>query len=356
MSAGDRGGTQELIALLKDSKVPVITICNDRQSQKVRSLANHCYDLRVSRPTSQQIARRMMQIAAKEGVPVEEGAAYAIAETTGGDVRQSIHALQMQLALGAKAGVSAAQAKERVHLISKDSVLRLTPSDACRQILSESKTRSLAERMDAFFVDYSLTPLMIAQHYVASINQNRRPDFGDKSEALANAAEALSDAELVTSMLRGENQNWSLLPTSALLHCRVGSFCGGGIGFAGFPEWLGKNSSRGKRTRLSNELGARLAHQAKRTGSGDLVMDVAEVLRRRLLKPMLPGGDGAAAVVEDLEALGLTRDDLFETLKDLQWSTVPKEKDPYEQLSTKVKSAFTRAYNKKHKVSKQKKS
>ena len=45
-----------ILKVIKTSKIPIICICNDRQSQKIRSLANHCYDLRVKRPTKQQIA------------------------------------------------------------------------------------------------------------------------------------------------------------------------------------------------------------------------------------------------------------------------------------------------------------
>ena len=51
----DRGGMQELIQLIKKSHIPVICICNDRQSQKIRSLANHCFDLRFQRPRVEQI-------------------------------------------------------------------------------------------------------------------------------------------------------------------------------------------------------------------------------------------------------------------------------------------------------------
>ena len=46
MSGGDRGGTQQLIAMIKKTKIPIICICNDRQSPKVRSLVNHCIDIR----------------------------------------------------------------------------------------------------------------------------------------------------------------------------------------------------------------------------------------------------------------------------------------------------------------------
>ena len=49
MSSGDRGGLAELILLLKKTRVPIICICNDRSSPKVRSLANYCLDLHLRR-------------------------------------------------------------------------------------------------------------------------------------------------------------------------------------------------------------------------------------------------------------------------------------------------------------------
>ena len=45
----------ELIQMIKRTKVPIICICNDRQSMKVRSLANYCFDLRFQRPRVEQI-------------------------------------------------------------------------------------------------------------------------------------------------------------------------------------------------------------------------------------------------------------------------------------------------------------
>lgn len=49
MSAGDRGGMAELILLIKKTQLPIVCICNDRNSPKVRSLANYCLDLRFRR-------------------------------------------------------------------------------------------------------------------------------------------------------------------------------------------------------------------------------------------------------------------------------------------------------------------
>ena len=46
VGAGDRGGIAALIKIIKDTRTPIICICNDRQSQKLQALANHCYDLK----------------------------------------------------------------------------------------------------------------------------------------------------------------------------------------------------------------------------------------------------------------------------------------------------------------------
>lgn len=51
----DRGGIQELIQLIKTTRVPVICMCNDRNHPKIRSLVNYCFDLRFSRPRVEQI-------------------------------------------------------------------------------------------------------------------------------------------------------------------------------------------------------------------------------------------------------------------------------------------------------------
>ena len=55
MSAGDRGGIADLIASIKISKIPIICICNDRYSQKLKSLVNYCMLLSFRKPTKQQV-------------------------------------------------------------------------------------------------------------------------------------------------------------------------------------------------------------------------------------------------------------------------------------------------------------
>ena len=70
MGGSDRGGIVELTKIIKSSSVPIICICNDRQSPKIRGLANNCYDLRVRRPTKTVIGQRLVAIAKREGLEV----------------------------------------------------------------------------------------------------------------------------------------------------------------------------------------------------------------------------------------------------------------------------------------------
>jgi replication factor C subunit 1 len=70
MGGGDRGGLAELIQMIKNSRVPVICICNDRQSQKMKSLLPYCFDLRFKRPQKGQIAKAAIKIAEMEGMSV----------------------------------------------------------------------------------------------------------------------------------------------------------------------------------------------------------------------------------------------------------------------------------------------
>nr|CAD7588840.1 unnamed protein product [Timema genevievae] len=56
----DRGGMQELIQLIKNSRIPIICMCNDRHHPKIRSLVNYCFDLGFSKPRLEQIRVRLV--------------------------------------------------------------------------------------------------------------------------------------------------------------------------------------------------------------------------------------------------------------------------------------------------------
>ena len=91
----DRGGVAELIALIKESHIPIICMCNDRNHPKMRSIVNYCYDLRFAKPRIEQIRAAMMSVSFKEGLKFAPGALDEIIAGTGYDVRQTLNHLAM---------------------------------------------------------------------------------------------------------------------------------------------------------------------------------------------------------------------------------------------------------------------
>lgn len=96
MSSGDRGGIQALIEHIKTTKIPIICVANDRSSPKLKSLANHCYDLRFSKPPKQAIAKRFLAICSNEGFSTDFNTLELICESLGNDLRQILGFLEMK--------------------------------------------------------------------------------------------------------------------------------------------------------------------------------------------------------------------------------------------------------------------
>lgn len=73
-------------------------------------------------------------------------------------------------------------------------------------------------------------------------------------------------------------------------------------------------------------------------------LDYITILRDSILKPLIDeGSDGVQKSLNFMNHYHLVKDDV-ESLNDL--STWPGHKDPMSNIPAKVKSAFTRAYNK----------
>ena len=81
--------------IIKKTKIPIICIANDRQSQKLKSLVNYCYDLKFTKPDKRQISHRMLKICENEGLNCEMNALEYICESCGNDIRQCLNFIEM---------------------------------------------------------------------------------------------------------------------------------------------------------------------------------------------------------------------------------------------------------------------
>ena len=117
--------------MIRTTRVPIICICNDRQSLKIRSLANNCFDLRFQRPKVDQIKGAMMSVCFKEGLTIEPQALKEMIMASGHDVRQVMHNLSLWSASSKKMDSdsvhkAAMSAKKNSKMVSDFSSLSLS--------------------------------------------------------------------------------------------------------------------------------------------------------------------------------------------------------------------------------------
>jgi len=344
----DRGGVGELIQLMKGSRIPIVCMCNDRNHQKIRNLANHCFDLRFNKPRVEQIKAAMMSVCFKEKIKIAPDALTDLIVGCNQDIRQVLHQLSMLKAKSAgveSEKLTAADIKSETERSQKTSI-KMGPWDVCRKVFSASdhKSMSLMDKSDLFFHDYSLGPLFVQENYLNAVPSVGENDKKKHMLLLSKASDSLCDGDLVEATLRSRN-SWNLLPTQAMFASVIpGEFLSGYMkGQIQFPSWLGKYSKQNKMDRLLQEvqihtrLSANLSKQA-------LNRDFVQPLRDAIIRPLAAeGADGVSASVQVMEEYALLREDLDNILELAQWPDAP---DPMRAVESKVKAAFTRAYNK----------
>ncbi|XP_052902347.1 replication factor C subunit 1 [Anopheles moucheti] len=338
----DRGGMQELIALIKDSHIPIICMCNDRNHPKIRSLVNYCFDLRFSRPRVEQIKGAMMSVCFKEQMKLSPGVLEEIIAGTGGDVRQTLNHLALYSAgKSMAASLSVDAAKKAANTAKKD--IKIGAWDVIRKVFSaeDHKSMTLNDKADLFFHDYNIAPLFVQENYLKVQPKAPRTEWLDR---IAMTADSLSRGDMVERRIRS-NMAWTLLPVQAMFSSVMpGEFMEGHFtGQINFPGWLGKNSKSTKRKRLAQEIHdhTRVATSGSRLA---IRLDYAPHLLRSIVQPLqMRGSEGVHDSLEMIKEYRLLREDI-DSLVEL--STWPKRKSLFDAVDGKVKAALTRAYNK----------
>ena len=98
-----------------------------------------------------------------------------------------------------------------------------------------------------------------------------------------------------------------------------------------FPSWLGKHSKRLKHRRMLTTL-----RHGGRFGTDTNLLDSLSLLRARLFR-----GTAAPLIVDELVSLGMTRDDMLETLVETAFPDEPVT------LDSKLKGSITREWKKR---------
>lgn len=359
MSGGDRGGVADLIKTIKDSKVPIVCICNDKYSPKLKSLRNHCLELEFRKPTAQQISKRMLDIAAKEGLKMNQATMEALVHSANsGDIRMVLGNLQMirlsttELTYDQARAGGAAAAKDP----------EMSPFEAARRLLDFEACSSLSmtDQLELVFQDSDLVPLLVQENYL-----NHRPRIAatelHRMAVLSKASEGFSAGDVATRSVR-QYQNWSLMPFAAAMGTvNPATYVRGsreifGLypteqNFPRFTAWLGNFSSHRKQKRLLGEIHTRMLSsghiECDRTA---LRLSYLPVLRHALVKPLMEKAkEGIPEVLGMMNDYCLSRED-FDTVMDITKfkSHYPWAADRYKDVETATKTAFTKGFNAQH--------
>ena len=332
-SAQDRGGVGELADLIRKSNCPIICIAN-QLPPKLAPLQKACLVVKCSRPVKSTIATALLGLCKKEGVTISKAELETLCETGGNDIRSIVNQLQCggvntpphpplsgSIDIASSGGNAISQ---------KDATLRLDLFSATQKLMSNKRV-SLHEADDFVYVDYGMVPLMVQEAYLAA---SRSLD-----EAVS-ASEQISLGDLMSTR-QWKTQDWSLLPH--VVHSTVATSrkVSGPCPFQIFPQLLGKNSKKMKHRRWMEDVA-----RVRGRSASSMRLDEAESIRTILLCPLasLKGEKGdlpaIQQLIERLDVIRMSRDQLLENVSETVFGDI--------DVPTKVKTMFTREYNKRH--------
>lgn len=353
MSAGDRGGVGALAAVCKKSQIPMILICNDRKLPKMKPFDGCTYELPFRRPTTEQIRARIMTISFREGLKIPTNVIDALVEGSKADIRQVVNMvstakLDQEVQ---EQNMDFDRGKQMSKAWEKNVILR--PWDIVSKILgggmfAASSKSTLNDKSELYFNDHEFSYLMLQENYLGT-NPTRASTYSGQEKALKSlelveeAANSISEGDLIDRMIHGTQQQWSLMPAHAMSSfVRPASFVAGSL--AGhqtrFTQWLGKNSSLGKAMRQVKEIQGhmRLRSSADRH---EVRQQYMPALWAQLVQKLAEEGkDSVPEIIDLMDSYFLTKDD-WDAIAELGVGPMDFEKL---SIDSQSKSAFTRMY------------
>lgn len=339
----DKGGISALIEIIKKTKVPIICICNDIQNQKLRSMLNHCYELKFSKPDKRQVVKRLQDICNKEGMSITPEALENLCESTGNDIRQCLNFLDMRSRM--HKNINTNEFKSNYHKFCKDEDLMLNPFDSCKRMLTKADFRKLRhrEKMDLFFIDFDLIPSLIHENYLSCYGNNR--SVFDLRRMVASS-ENISLGDIIDRKIRTDSE-WTLLPNRGICSAVAPAvYSSNFVPFTKFPELFGKISKIRKVQRQLKEFKAVFPNHSLRT----IKDEITPIIFSKVVNYLIDlGKEGVDKVIDVISTFKMSIILFKENLFDLQTNDTMIKK--YEKLHATIKSLLTRKLNEEFKTS-----
>ena len=223
-SGSDYGFIATLTECIRDTKIPIICICDNRYDQSIKPILNYCFDIKMTKPSYQEIYRLIYNIVVTEKIKIKESEIKELYEQSNGDIRFMINTLQF----GSRKG--------------KKNIQSTNIFETTGKILSIEE--SLDSKYEIYWLSNDLHPLMIQENYIN--NTLGVLDQYKKMQNIAYSADALSDSDLFQTEVN--MTNWEFEPHVALSVINAASKCNKKT-MIKFPQFLGRTSTINKNKR-----------------------------------------------------------------------------------------------------------
>ena len=223
-SYADYGFMSGLIECIKETKIPIICICDNRYDQSLKPILNYCFDIKMSKPSYQDVYALIYKIVMSEKIKIKESEIKDLYEESNGDIRFVLNALQF--------------GQRRC----KKNIESTNIFETTGKMLSIDET--IDSKYDTYWLSNNLHPLMIQENYIN--NTFGIMDQTRKIENLAYSADALSDADLFETQVN--MTYWEFEPHVALSTINAASKCNKKT-MIKFPQFLGRTAAMHKNRR-----------------------------------------------------------------------------------------------------------
>jgi replication factor C subunit 1 len=229
-SSADYGFISSLVECIKDTKIPIICICDNRYDQSLKPILNYCFDIKMTKPTYQDVYTLIYKVVASEKIKIKESEIKDLYEQSNGDIRFILNTLQF------------GQRKCKKNIESTNIF------ETTGKMLSIDET--IDSKYDTYWLSNDLHPLMIQENYIN--NTFGLMDQSRKMMNLSYSADALSDADLFEAQVN--MANWEFEPHVALSTINAASKCNKKT-MIKFPQFLGRTATmyKNRRDKLNYE-------------------------------------------------------------------------------------------------------
>lgn len=315
----DRGGLAELTNVIKNAKIPIVCICNDRNNPKIRTLANHCLDLRFRKLEARQVLPSLKYILDQENKQMKDNMINEIVLNSNGDLRYCLNTLQNLL-------LRKTISHEQISLLTKKTIAK-NLFDVASEVFGKKKIK---DKIDLYFEDYSMIPLFVQDNYV-------KMNFRNVNE-IRRSIQSISFSDLIDKHIHGYNQEWGLLPNHAFFSTIYPTHGKNLVKRLDFPAFLGMLSKRNKNVRNLSEAIIHM-HNKFRINKTDFRIYGLDILVSQYVNALLADNvDKAIKIMVDLDIMKTDVENLIEIALE--------GTDQMKNVSTKTKGLLTRTYKK----------